>query len=237
MAARRARHRAAAPPRRGVRAAASAGAGAVTVAGLVVAVSAALGGGGGAAPGPAEDPTTGTAGGAQVVSASLGAAGAGGPGGGSGSSQDAAALAPVHLSIPSLGVSTSLVDLGLTDDGALEVPRAYDVAGWFTGGPPPGERGPAVVAGHLDSKDGPGVFAHLPRLVAGDRIEVDRADGSTVAFEVTGTQQTAKEGFPTEAVYGPTAGAELRLITCGGAFDHDSGHYRDNVVVFARLVA
>jgi len=229
MPARRARHRAAPAPRPGLRTAATLGAGALTAAGLAVAVSAALGVPGATASDvpPGVDGPPAAAAAAQVVPASAAA---------STPAADQAALTPVRLTIPSLEVSTSLVALGLQDDGTLEVPEAYDVAGWFTGGPPPGERGPAVIAGHLDSHDGPGVFAHLPRLVAGDRLSVERADGSTVEFVVTGTDQTAKDGFPTEEVYGPTAGAELRLITCGGAFDRRSGHYQDNVVVFARAV-
>ncbi|NYF54314.1 sortase domain-containing protein [Micromonospora purpureochromogenes] len=89
-----------------------------------------------------------------------------------------------------------------------------------------------MIAGHLDSRRGPAVFARLGELRAGDRIEVWRG-GQRLAFRVTGSLRTRKDAFPTATVYGPTPGSELRLVTCGGAFDRRSGHYRDNVVVFA----
>jgi sortase (surface protein transpeptidase) len=93
-----------------------------------------------------------------------------------------------------------------------------------------------VIAGDLDSTAGPAVFARLKELRVGDQVLVRRADGSTAAFAVTGSVQVAKNAFPTDAVYGPVADAQLRLITCGGVFDRRTGHYVDNVVVFARLV-
>jgi sortase (surface protein transpeptidase) len=117
------------------------------------------------------------------------------------------------------------------------VPEDVATAGWFAGGPAPGADGPAVIAGHLDSRDGPGVFAALPRVAVGAAVQVARADGTRADFVVTAVQQVRKTAFPTNAVYGPVAGPELRLITCGGAFDHRTGHYVDNVVVYARLVS
>ncbi len=143
---------------------------------------------------------------------------------------------PVAVSIPAIGVASSLVQLGLTADGSLQVPATAAQAGWFTGGPPPGAQGPAVIAGHVDSRQGPGVFFSLGRLVAGDEVVVARADGSDARFSVTATVRVPKDSFPADLVYGPVPGAELRLITCGGTFDRGIGHYRDNVVVFAALV-
>ncbi|MBC8093362.1 MAG: class F sortase, partial [Pseudonocardia sp.] len=99
----------------------------------------------------------------------------------------------------------------------------------------PGDAGPALVAGHVDSRSGPGVFFRLGEVQVGDRVEVARADGSTVAFTVTGRFDTPKAAFPTELVYAPTPGPELRLVTCGGSFDRATGHYRDNIVVEAVL--
>jgi Sortase domain len=141
---------------------------------------------------------------------------------------------PVRVEIASIGVSSRLVRLGLNGDGTMEVPRDYDLAGWFTGGAMPGEDGPAVIAGHVDSKTGPAVFYRLDQLRRGDTVRVQQADGAWLAFEVTGSARYAKAEFPTEAVFGPVPGPVLRLITCGGEFDRSRGSYLDNVVVSAR---
>jgi sortase (surface protein transpeptidase) len=144
---------------------------------------------------------------------------------------------PVRVEIPAIGVSSRLVRLGLNADGTMEVPRDYDLAGWFTGGAMPGQDGPAVISGHVDSKSGPAVFFRLRDLRRGDTIRVQRAAGDWLAFEVTGTARYAKAEFPTEAVFGPVTGPVLRVITCGGDFDRSSGHYLDNVVVTATPTA
>ena len=143
---------------------------------------------------------------------------------------------PTVVRIPSIGVDSPLVDLGLNPDGTLEVPDDFSLAGWYVHRPVPGEPGPAVIAGHIDSKTGPAVFYKLPELAPGALVEVGRADGSVARFEVVTREQHDKDSFPTERVYGPTQSSELRLITCGGDFDRSSGHYVDNVVVFARLL-
>jgi hypothetical protein len=148
-------------------------------------------------------------------------------------SVDGEAADPVRLYVEAIGVDAPIIPLGLDGSGALEVPDATDETGWWTGGPEPGEQGPAVVAGHVDSRQGPAVFYRLAELQPGDVIDVIRADGTQLRFTVQRTEQHAKDAFPTDTVYAPTAGAELRLITCGGAFDRSSGHYLDNVIVFA----
>ena len=140
---------------------------------------------------------------------------------------------PVLLTIPLIGVSTQLVTLGLTSSGALEVPSSTSVAGWYTGSPKPGAIGSAIIVGHIDSVSGPGVFFRLSELRAGDMVYVKRSDGTLVEFRVTSVQMYLKDRFPTEAVYGPTPDAELRLITCSGAFDSATGHYLSNIVVYA----
>lgn len=147
------------------------------------------------------------------------------------------ASTPTDVRIPSLGVDSTLAPLGLLPDGSLEVPTDFQQAGWYTGGVTPGEVGTAVIAGHVDSHRGPAVFFRLAALRVGDRVQVPRADGSTATFVVYRTEQFAKDQFPTTAVYGATGEAELRLITCGGAFDRGTKSYRDDVVVFARLQA
>jgi hypothetical protein len=142
---------------------------------------------------------------------------------------------PTWLSIPSIGVRTKLISLGENKDGTLQVPATTTVAGWFTGGPRPGTVGSAIIAGHVDSKTGPGIFFWLRSLHRGDRIYVGRADGTMAVFIVTSVRKYEKNAFPTSAVYGPVPDPELRLITCGGVFDRARGSYLSNVVVFARL--
>ena len=152
-------------------------------------------------------------------------------------SQHAKVPLPVALIIPAIGVQTSLIHLGLTAARALAVPSSTAVAGWYTGSPRPGAIGPAVIAGHIDSHTGPGVFFHLPQLRPGDHVYVRRTDGTLAVFRVTAVRSYAKDRFPTLAVYGPTPDAELRLITCGGAFDPRLGSYLSNTVVYAVQVS
>jgi sortase (surface protein transpeptidase) len=144
---------------------------------------------------------------------------------------------PVSLTIPLIGVRTRLVMLGLTSTGELQVPSSTSVAGWYTGSPRPGATGPAIIVGHIDSLTGPGVFYRLSELAAGDKIYVKRADGTLVEFRVTSVQTYLKDRFPTQDVYGPVPDPELRLITCGGAFDAATGHYLSNIVVYATAVS
>ena len=147
--------------------------------------------------------------------------------------QPAQVSLPVALTIPSIGVQTSLIRLGLTASGALQVPPSTAVAGWYTGSPRPGAVGSAVIAGHVDSHVGPGVFFRLSSLRPGDRVYVRRADGTLAVFQVTVVREFGKDSFPTAAVYGPTPDAELRLITCGGTFDPRLRSYLSNTVVYA----
>jgi sortase (surface protein transpeptidase) len=145
--------------------------------------------------------------------------------------------APVSLTIPLIGVRTQLITLGLTSAGELQVPSSTAIAGWYTGSPRPGAIGSAIIVGHIDSYSGPGVFYRLVTLTRGDKIYVKRADGTLVEFRVTSVQTYLKDRFPTEDVYGPVPDAELRLITCGGAFDIATGHYLSNIVVYATEVS
>lgn len=145
---------------------------------------------------------------------------------------------PVGLVVPAIGVDSSpLMDLGLDPTGKLEVPPDAKGVGWFDLSPTPGALGPAIIAAHVDYKGVPGPFNKLDELTVGDEITVRRADGSTAVFETYEVIRYPKADFPTDRVYGDTDGAEIRLITCGGVFDSGSGHYKDNVVAFARLVA
>jgi hypothetical protein len=144
---------------------------------------------------------------------------------------------PVRLEIPTIGVSAPLVRLGLGADGHMQVPGDFRAAGWFTGAAEPGQLGPAVVAGHVDSRTGPAVFYRLRELRPGDQVRVVRADRRVVRFVVESLARYPKPDLPAERVYGPTTAPALRLITCAGSFDHRRRSYRDNLVVSATIAA
>lgn len=140
---------------------------------------------------------------------------------------------PVSIAIPAAGVEARVVPVGLRPDRTMEVP-AVDLAGWYEVGPRPGEAGPAVIVGHVDSRSGPAVFFRLGELRRGDRIVVGPAGGVARSFVVSRVERSAKEALPVERVWNRTRQPVLRLITCGGNFDRSSGHYRDNVIVYAQ---
>jgi sortase (surface protein transpeptidase) len=140
---------------------------------------------------------------------------------------------PIRLRIPAIDVDTGLDSLGLASDQSIDVPSEPGAAGWWEGGPRPGQVGPAVILGHVDSKTGPAVFYRLRSLQRGDEIFVDRADGTTARFVVTRQGTYRKVAFPSDLVYYPTLEPELRLVTCGGPIDRATGHYSENLVVFA----
>ncbi len=142
---------------------------------------------------------------------------------------------PTRLRITSLGLDQPLEVLGLGPTGELIPPTSYDKPGWFGKGIVPGEQGAAVIAGHVDSTAGPGIFYELHTLGVDDVVDVLRG-GQWVSFRVTGTQRYPKDEFPSDRVYGPTPLPELRLITCGGTFDWRAKSYRDNIVVYAILI-
>ena len=139
---------------------------------------------------------------------------------------------PLVLVISAIGVRAPLIPLALGQGNVMQVPARFDEAGWYTGGPQPGEVGPAVIAGHVDSYTGPAVFFRLKDLKAGDVIDVIGSVG-VVQYRVETIGRFSKSQFPVQSVFGPTPDHALRLITCGGTFDRSVGSYRDNVVVFA----
>ncbi|WP_240157203.1 class F sortase [Pseudonocardia broussonetiae] len=149
----------------------------------------------------------------------------------------AAVLAePAAVAIPAIGVRSDLLSLGLTAEGAAEVPQDFDRAGWFRGGGRPGGRGPTVLLGHVDSADGPAVFHRLRDLRPGDVVEVTAADGTPARYAVERTEQVDKDAFPTFAVFGATPDDVLRLVTCAGGFDRGARSYTDNLVVHATRI-
>jgi sortase (surface protein transpeptidase) len=143
---------------------------------------------------------------------------------------------PTRVEIPALRVNVALTSLGRQADGSMQVPTDARTVGWYTGAPTPGSLGPAVLAGHVNFHGRNGTFARLSTLHAGDRITVTRQDDTTATFAVTSVDRYPKDQFPSAAVYGSIDHAGLRLITCGGPFDSGSGHYVDNIVVYADLL-
>ncbi|MFJ1749105.1 class F sortase [Streptomyces sp. NPDC088116] len=145
-------------------------------------------------------------------------------------------VTPTKVIIPSIGVSSSLMELGLNADQTVEVPPAEKgmTAGWYTGGSVPGETGAAVIIGHNDTRFGKAVFHDLKKIEKGAEITVGNNKGESAHFTVTGTESVSKDSFPTEKVYGPTKDRALRLITCDGDFDAQ-GHPVNNLIVYATL--
>lgn len=144
---------------------------------------------------------------------------------------------PEWLVIPAIGVFTNLVRLGLSAPGTMQVPPTAAVAGWYTGSPRPGQIGSSIIAGHVDSRLGPGVFYRLSQMRRGEYVYIIRANHTVAVFEVTSLRAYAKSSFPAKIVYGPVPDAELRLITCGGTFDFATGSYLSNIVVYATLIS
>lgn len=143
---------------------------------------------------------------------------------------------PLRIRIPAIGVNAPVIALNKKEDGTIEVPEDTAVTGWWQGGYEPGERGPAVVLGHVDSREGAAVFYRLKDLKAGDQIHIDREDGTTVTYAVNYSASHSKENFPTELVYGQTSNPTLRLVTCGGDFDRSERSYEENFIVFASIL-
>jgi sortase family protein len=142
---------------------------------------------------------------------------------------------PCRIAIPSIHVDAKVIRLGLNPDGTLEVPTDFSLTGWWAGGTQPGEAGPAVVVGHIDSKSGPAVFYRLRKLKPGAMVKIWRAGESMVRYRVTGMTEVPKNDFPSKRVYGDLSYPGLRLVTCGGAFNSAIGHYVDNIIVFGRV--
>ncbi|MFG2075580.1 class F sortase [Nonomuraea maritima] len=146
---------------------------------------------------------------------------------------------PVRIVIKRLGINAPIKSVGLRRDGTIEVPPADNpnLVGWYRDMSTPGEAGPAVLLGHKDTRTRAAVFARLPELKNGDIIEVKRQDRTTAVFTVGGVEQADKKTFPTQRVYGQQENAQLHLITCGGAYNHSTGHYTDNVIVYATMTS
>ncbi|OHV45694.1 hypothetical protein BCD48_22120 [Pseudofrankia sp. BMG5.36] len=143
---------------------------------------------------------------------------------------------PVRLRIPAIAVDAPVVGLGLTPQGAIDVPTQWGDVGWYKPGVAPGAVGPAVLVGHYDSKKGPAVFYRLRSLLPGDQLTVVGVSGASVTFVVDRSETVSKAAFPTQRVYGPVTRPEIRLITCDGGFDERTHHYLDNLVVYGHAI-
>ena len=146
-------------------------------------------------------------------------------------------LRPTSVKIPKIGAESSLLAVAVKTDGSISVPSVHTPmqAAWYKLSPVPGDVGPAIVLGHVDGDKKPGIFFKLKDLVPGDEVDIDRSDGRKLKFVVDRVTQVPKDTFPRDAVYGNSDKPELRLITCGGAFDHAEHSYQDNIVVYANL--
>jgi len=144
---------------------------------------------------------------------------------------------PVSLRVPAISLSVPLSTLGLNPDGTVQVPGNDTEPGWFRLGPSPGQIGSAVILGHVDSTQGPGVFFQLHALLAGDQVQVSLADGAVANFVVTAVAVYAKAQFPAQQVYASNGSSALQLVTCGGSFDTQTGHYLSNLVVYTSFVS
>lgn len=143
---------------------------------------------------------------------------------------------PIHLWIPTLNLSVPLSVLGLEPNGAVQVPTNFNEPGWYKFGPTPGQRGSAVILGHVDTFRGPAVFFYLRNLRPGNAVTVQLADHQLVHFAVIGLRMYTKGQFPERVVYGPRSYSALQLVTCGGVFDHATGHYLSNLVVYTKRI-
>ena len=150
---------------------------------------------------------------------------------------DVSRSVPVFLRVPQINLAVSLSKLGLNADGTVEVPTDFHQPGWFRLGSSPGELGAAVILGHVDSYRGPAVFYQLGDLRPGDRVSVTLADGVVTHFTVSSVAIYKKARFPARRVYGAGDVSTLQLVTCGGVFDHATGHYLSNIVVYTDLVS
>ncbi|MGJ9372129.1 class F sortase [Nesterenkonia sp. CF4.4] len=180
-----------------------------------------------------EDPASSSSAKASAEPDSEGSSSANSSSAGSGASSAETGVRPVAVNIPSIDVEEALIDLGIAEDGTMEVPEDFSEVGWFDGGGMPGGRGPTVLAGHLDSTTGPAVFHRLVEMQPGDDVEVTDAEGEVHLYRVERTEVFAKDDFPTREVFGALPEDELRLITCTGIFDFEAGSHEDNHIVFA----
>lgn len=150
---------------------------------------------------------------------------------------------PVAITIPAIDIHSKLQYVGLNPNGTIQVPPLdnpvlTNEAAWYKYSSTPGQLGPSIIEGHVDSAaEGPSVFFHLGALKPGEKVYVTLQDKTVAVFTISGVREYLKSHFPTSAVYGNTDYAGLRLLTCGGQFDYQTRHYLSNIVAFASLTS
>ncbi|MFI0979610.1 class F sortase [Streptomyces sp. NPDC021093] len=150
-----------------------------------------------------------------------------------------AGVRPGRLDVPSLGIRAPVSARGLDAGGAVD-PPPYEQpreVGWYRDGTRPGASGVALLVGHVDTRSKPAVFYGLSSARPGEQVKITGADGTVTEFTVEDVQVFSRDKFDAKKVYGPREDgrAELRLITCGGTYDHNARSYTANVVVSAYL--
>ncbi|MBF0706962.1 class F sortase [Alkalihalobacillus hwajinpoensis] len=146
-------------------------------------------------------------------------------------------IIPAQLSIPAINVDAKVEHVGQLPDGQMDVPKDERNVGWYQPGAKPGERGNAVLAGHVDNKTGPSVFFHLEDLEAGDLVTVTDEHGLAYDFEVHAVESYPRNNAPLEKVFGTNSKSGLNLITCTGTFDRDAGTHEERLVVYTTLLS
>ena len=149
---------------------------------------------------------------------------------------DIKSIDPKTITLPSIQMQASVVQVGKLDNGQMGVPENIETVGWYEPGPRPGSNGNAVLAGHVDGANRPGAFFHLKKMKKGDLVHVEGMNGEKLTFKVKKIASYYPDQAPIEEIFGYSPERNLNLITCTGTFDHDEGGYEERLVVYTELV-
>jgi len=146
-----------------------------------------------------------------------------------------AAGLPVRLDIPAVDVSASIEHVGRLPNNQIDVPKLPQDVAWFDESALPGQTGkPAIISGHLDSRNGPAVFWDLRKVVPGDELVVTYANGARYVFTVESKERYLTDQIPTQKLLGRNPRRMLNLITCDGAWDRGEASYSQRLAVYTR---
>lgn len=141
---------------------------------------------------------------------------------------------PKRIQIPKIGVDEVIEPVGLDTHRDMDIPHDPNNTGWYSLGAKPGERGSAVIDGHLDLADGsPSVFWNLKNLSKGDEIIISGTTGKKYNFFVTDIETYPYNMLPLRQIFAATDTSRLNLITCGGTWDSASKNYSNRIVVYS----
>lgn len=144
---------------------------------------------------------------------------------------------PQSISIPAIQVDATVESVGMDSQGRMDIPRNSDNTAWYSPGFRPGQKGNAVIDGHLDKVTGaPAVFWNISKLSTGDKIIITDDKGQQFTFQVTDTEKYPYNEFPLQQVFGPSDKAMLNLITCQGNWNSAAKNYSHRFVVYSELV-